>query len=387
MNNTHRPRANSPRLPLYGDPPPRYNPRSQSPDSAPFQNYIWTCISLYKIHRPRTWLSCFRWTLLVLLILGLIIDLPCKLHVELMVQPFARCFEQSRLSRLYNMTTAVSSPKFRNHSGLLHESGILAHDRDPTGNYSTLAISREPCVLRTNAEFPRQRAYLALPWAFPDNFEVRVINWNALAQGTALEGSHLLNKSDDRAWVDGDLLRLLVTWAHGGVWVDTDSLLIRDMSPLLEHELVTQWDCYAFQRRGDALLQALAVPLRGVPHHGARPAPRSGTTDWGSLLYHKLFRRLMAAGIQPFKVLPFCLTDARSCRLDNRLPDPFKPDPVSWGGSGSSGVLEGGRLDDTLHKIFSVHLHNQWDKKFPKGGWVERLLLRRYDLHLPEPTP
>ena len=40
---------------------------------------------------------------------------------------------------------------------------------------------------------------------------------------------------------------------------------------------------------------------------------------------------------------------------------------------------EGSALDAALGKIFSVHLHNQWHKAFPPGGWVERLLLKRYD--------
>ena len=44
----------------------------------------------------------------------------------------------------------------------------------------------------------------------------------------------LLHSKDTKAWVDGDLVRLLVTWAYGGVWVDMDSLLSRDLSPLLE---------------------------------------------------------------------------------------------------------------------------------------------------------
>ena len=36
-------------------------------------------------------------------------------------------------------------------------------------------------------------------------------------------------------------------------------------------------------------------------------------------------------------------------------------------------------LDKTLKKVFTVHLHNQWAKQFPRGGWVDRLLLGRYD--------
>lgn len=45
-------------------------------------------------------------------------------------------------------------------------------------------------------------------------------------------------------------------------------------------------------------------------------------------------------------------------------------------------MQEGGLLDEILGKVFSVHLHNQWDKAFPNGGWVERLLLRRYEKKL-----
>lgn len=107
------------------------------------------------------------------------------------------------------------------------------------------------------------------------------------------------------------------------------------------------------------------------------PPPRSGTTEWGSLLYLKLWRRLVGGSVPPFKILPFCFTDARSCRLDNRLPDPFVEDK-GWWATGFD-MQEGGVLDSVLSKVFSVHLHNQWEKKFPENGWVQRLLLSRYD--------
>jgi hypothetical protein len=66
----------------------------------------------------------------------------------------------------------------------------------------------------------------------------------SLAKGTALESSDLLKKKDPRAWVDGDLIRLLLLWNYGGLWVDMDFLLTRSLEPLLEHEFVTQWDCH-----------------------------------------------------------------------------------------------------------------------------------------------
>ena len=80
--------------------------------------------------------------------------------------------------------------------------------------------------------------------------------------------------------------------------------------------------------------------------------------------------------------------------MDNRLPDPFRPDPRNgrWplrgphytDVRGAAPFAVGGLLDRTLTKVFSVHLHNQWNKNFPKGGWVRRLLLDRYDTILEE---
>jgi hypothetical protein len=114
--------------------------------------------------------------------------------------------------------------------------------------------------------------------------------------------------------------------------------------------------------------------------------PRPDSTDWGALLYFKLWRSLVAAAIPPFKVLPFCFSDGRSCRLDNRLPDPFESDSRSGWKKGKDeslkGMKEGEGLDRILGKIFGIHLHNQWEKEYPKDGWVERLLLNRFDKKL-----
>jgi len=79
---------------------------------------------------------------------------------------------------------------------------------------------------------------------YPDSFALRVVDIPMLAAGTPLDGSDRLKMNDKKAWLDGDLLRLLLLWNYGGVWIDMDSLLTRDLEPLLEHEFVTQWDCY-----------------------------------------------------------------------------------------------------------------------------------------------
>ncbi|KAJ7442198.1 hypothetical protein B0H11DRAFT_2292174 [Mycena galericulata] len=259
--------------------------------------------------------------------------------------------------------------------------------------FATQHIPTSRLVLWSNAPPPPPPAkdilssYLR---RFPESFELHVVDVPALARGTALDGSPLLVSKDAKAWVDGDLVRLLLLlWTYGGVWVDMDSLLTRDLSPLLEHEFVTQWDCYdkIYQPLNGALMRfKQASPTSARPSTSwPRPPRRARAPPTGSaLLYLRLWRALNAASVPPFKILLFCFSDARSCRLDNRLPDPFVPDDARgnrigvWNGA----MHDGGKLDAALHQIFSVHLHNQWEKAYPPGGWVERLLLKGYDSRL-----
>ncbi|EJF59748.1 glycosyltransferase family 32 protein [Dichomitus squalens] len=347
----------------------------------------------------------------------------------LTVPPLGGCFSPSAVSPSYNLTDALYGPRRTEvHAGTtlqfgmdcyefagtvqpLHRSSpprpipgdqrIQYHtywrtDLAPFGPrqewmlksfFATQDTDRTRLILWSNGDLahnPILQKWLA---RYPDAFALKVVDYAHLARGTELEGSPLLQVNDKRAWIDGDLVRLLVIWAYGGVWIDMDSLLTRDLAPLLEHEFVTQWDCYDkkyvpmngalmhFRKHSPYLCEAFHVMVTSDP-------PRKGTTDWGALLYFKLRRRLLAGGIPPFKVLPFCFSDARSCRLDNRLPDPFASDPRDGRWTMGYGREEGGGLDNVLGKVFSVHLHNQWKKPFPPRGWVERLLLRKYDQEL-----
>lgn len=197
---------------------------------------------------------------------------------------------------------------------------------------------------------------------YPASVEVRIVDYGTLAAGTPLEGREdLLGPAmrDTQAWLDGDLVRLLALWNEGGVWVDMDMLLVRDLAPLYAGEWVEQWDCYsacprtscaawplALQltpprpRPADKPYQALNGALMHFHRHSpylcsmlavlaASPLPAKGTTAWGAHLYQRTLRRLLHAGVRPFEVLPWCLTDPRNCRVDKRVPDPFASDP-SW---------------------------------------------------------
>ncbi|KAH9833241.1 glycosyltransferase family 32 protein [Rhodofomes roseus] len=409
------------------------------PDAPPNPPHNWRrrwFAAKHQLLRPRIVMTMLKFVLpcVVLLLLGgLLVWEP---HIELAfysrdwiqseiapVLPLAGCFRADRVSPQYNVSEAVFGLRLTEvHAGLPLRLGMDCYDFAGTiqGPRPVDALASEPRTYyhtywRTDlAAFgPRQEwmlksffatqdtdhATLVL-WSngdlsgnailaqwrqrFPEAFELRVVDYDELAHGTSLEGSDLLRVKDTRAWIDGDLVRLLVLWAFGGVWVDMDSLLTRDLAPLLEHEFVTQWDCYdkiympfngalmRFRQHSAYLCEAFHIMATSQP-------PRKGSTDWGALLYLKLWRRLVAAGVPPPKVLPFCFSDARSCRLDNRLPDPFTPDPKNGQWTMGLDREEGGGLDRALRHVFSVHLHNQWEKAYPTDGWVERLLLKRYE--------
>lgn len=84
--------------------------------------------------------------------------------------------------------------------------------------------------------------------AFPANIQIRQVDFSTLTRGTALEGHAFVDERsgglyDGNGWIDGDAVRLLVLWNFGGVWVDMDQVLTRDLRPLVEHEFLSQWDC------------------------------------------------------------------------------------------------------------------------------------------------
>lgn len=111
--------------------------------------------------------------------------------------------------------------------------------------FSTQNLATTRLVLWSNGDLSANPILQGYVNKYPGSFALQEVDITGLARGTELEGSpYLTSVEDKKAWVDGDLVRLLLLWSFGGVWVDMDSLLTRDLEPLFEHEFVTQWDCY-----------------------------------------------------------------------------------------------------------------------------------------------
>ncbi|KIR67529.1 hypothetical protein I314_01946 [Cryptococcus bacillisporus CA1873] len=344
------------------------------------------------------------------------------------LEPLHGCFSPSLISPKYNLTKHLAPRRHMLSAGVSLKRGMSCYDFASTiqpfpdaplehvyyhtywradllpfgerqtatflSFLATQPLSHSTLILWTNgANVLRANPHVA-PFLkrWGEYIQVREVDLDVLTQGTELAsilGSNGGQKGifDERAWVDGDAVRLLVLWNYGGIWMDMDQLLTRDLHPLTEEEWVTQWDCYDkpyFSLNGALMHFQPFSPYLCEAFHimASSPLPKPNTFTWGSHLYAKLHRHLIAANKRPFAVLPWCFSDPRNCRLDNRFPDPFAPDPPTFAGIPWSSSQDGGHggksgrelLEEKSSHVYSIHLHNQWSKSFPAGGWVERLL-------------
>ena len=225
------------------------------------------------------------------------------------IAPLKGCFDPAFVSRTYNVTEYVyGKTRTEVHSGLAMRMGTDCYEFSGTikpsksdwdrvvedgeriyyhtywrvdlapfsekqewmlkSYFATQDLRRTRLVLWSNGDLSGNKLLRVWLERFPDAFELGIVDVEELSRGTELEGSPMLHLNDKKAWVDGDLVRLLLLWQHGGVWVDMDSLFTRDMAPLLEHEFVTQWDCY-----GSSYLAS--TPFNRI------------TLNWQSILRHR----------------------------------------------------------------------------------------------------
>jgi hypothetical protein len=131
-------------------------------------------------------------------------------------------------------------------------------------------------------------------------------SWNASyeAKNTQLElrPDVLTISHDQKFWLDTDLLRSLALRVYGGVYVDMDVLLLRNLGPLLGDEWLYQWGTHCVLSNG-ALMRFKknsAVSNRLLDAIiSTKPIPDS--TCWGKDAYIKA---------QPFSRLPVCFLNA-----------------------------------------------------------------------------
>jgi hypothetical protein len=101
--------------------------------------------------------------------------------------------------------------------------------------------------------------------------------------------------SDHTHWIDSDLLRLLVLYQYGGIYVDADTLVLRSFAALSLHEFVYQWGTMCHKPNGAVMRfapgsKALDLMFRHVLKVWPTPSVhRPGGLSLGTELYESVF--------------------------------------------------------------------------------------------------
>ena len=152
---------------------------------------------------------------------------------------------------------------------------------------------------------------------------------------------------DSRGWVRGDLMRLLLLHNYGGLYLDADTLLLRDLSPVLNSEFLYAWGSKCHSMNGAVMrLHRHSAASRALLSAVYHTPPRPDDKEWGDFLYTQVH----AKHPELFTVFPACffnpnwmLPEMFSPLLRRDLPQLL---PSLWDGP------------------FAYHLHGEiWDEK------------------------
>ena len=190
-----------------------------------------------------------------------------------------------------------------------------------------------------------------------DRIEVQVIEEQEqqLIQNTPLSTSWQLQHPTKQ---QKDLLRLVTLNYFGGVWFDLEVFFVRDMSPLLNQEWLSQGHCLE-----TPFSSTSGSRFEGVFLHFFKQSPylcemmneahiqlsESGSlsklSSLGPELYARVYHRLINHRMQTWAVLPWCFTDPSQCLSKNSLPSVFRNTKFD---------------EKMLSSVFAFHWHTSW---------------------------
>lgn len=176
-------------------------------------------------------------------------------------------------------------------------------------------------------------------------------------KNTILEESEYMkheNVNDDLCWLEGDLFRLLILNKYGGFYIDMDTLIIRDLSPLSNFEFLYSWGAGLFPNepritmngavmrleKNSSLSNEFLEILKEVP-------PGKNSTSWGNNLYSMVKKNEVL-------VLP-CVWFDSEWGFENTVMSPFQK-------------VENTKFFDGC---FTWHWHNRWDDEIEIGSKFE----------------
>jgi len=186
------------------------------------------------------------------------------------------------------------------------------------------------------------------PWLepFAHHLQFRHYQPEREVQSTPLEGRrNIYDQKDRRVWRDGDLFRILALHNYGGVYVDMDVVLLRNLGALLHREFIYQWHeederyngAVMHLNRGSRFAREL---LDGVLEL------KPGDFNWG----RENLTRAVSRGC-PIAIFPAAFFD------------------TDWQAETRFVAFKRTRSTPNLHEgAFAWHWHNQWDAPIEDGS-------------------
>jgi hypothetical protein len=194
-----------------------------------------------------------------------------------------------------------------------------------------------------------------------ERFQVRLYQPSDLSLGTPLHRSDSLNVATQK----DDMMRLLILYRYGGLWFDMGGMFVRDMSPLFEHEWISQGNC----ANGNGFDPAFMRFRKGSPYvcemlHELEQSPRSDEKPKRSrsppYLYTSIHRRLLQHAIRPWAMLPWCFTDPQACTSKLAV---------------HTALESKSEAKYRISQIFAINSHQRWDRK---TEWIFSFLKDNY---------
>ena len=105
----------------------------------------------------------------------------------------------------------------------------------------------------------------------------------------------VLNAKCSRHWAQSDLLRILALHKYGGIWVDMDIVLLRDLKPVLDQEfLYSNFNSFDHGKDGIwgtvmSLKKEGELSIRLLQELSETPFKKL-TLCWGSHLFRKVYK-------------------------------------------------------------------------------------------------
>lgn len=184
--------------------------------------------------------------------------------------------------------------------------------------------------------------------------ELRIYNPVAEAVGTSLEHYHGLMATDDLCWVDGDIFRLLVLHNYGGVYIDFDVIVLRDMNSMYAHEFMYQWGSSTWKSYDFGGINGAVMGLhkgsdlaKDLLVEASNTMVNVKSTQFGSMLYRKVRERNKQWFVFP-------------CAFFNTEWQ------LAWDGNNFMKKCE--QSTEMFDGAFAWHWHNKWDHVVEEGS-------------------